>query len=112
MAPGVHLQVSGCTMAPRGTMIDRVYDLYDNLEKHRIMLSFKGDLSPELVSALLGLVERKMEGIEKDQRIRKKVFNVVMECLQNLYHHNSRIAVREGEKILTDEPQGVVMVAQ
>jgi hypothetical protein len=99
-------------MAPRGTMIDRVYDLYDNLEKHRIMLSFKGDLSPELVSAILGLVERKMELIEKDQRIRKKVFNVVMECLQNLYHHNSRISVREGEKVLTDEPQGVVMVAQ
>ena len=35
-----------------------------------------------------------------------------MECLQNLYHHNSRIAVREGEKVVTDEPQGVVMVAQ
>lgn len=88
-------------------MLDRVFDLYDELEKKRVMLSFKGDLSPELVTALLGLVERKMDLIEADQRVRKRVFNVVMECLQNLYHHNVRIAV----DIHTTDPQGVVMIA-
>lgn len=93
-------------------MLDRVFDLYDELEKQRIMLSFKGDLSPDLVTALLGLVERKMEVIETDQRVRKRVFNVVMECLQNLYHHNARLALKDGEVVRTDEPQGVVMIAQ
>ncbi|MFT3885081.1 MAG: SiaB family protein kinase [Flavobacteriales bacterium] len=93
-------------------MLERVFDLYDELEKQRIMLSFKGDLSPDLVTALLGLVERKMEVIETDQRVRKRVFNVVMECLQNLYHHNARMAMKDGAMVRTDEPQGVVMVAQ
>lgn len=93
-------------------MIDRIYDLYEDLDKHRIMLSFKGDLSPELVSALLGLVERKMEAIEPDTKVRKKVFNVVMECLQNLFHHNSRVAVAETGAGRKEEPQGMVMVAQ
>ena len=93
-------------------MLDRVFDMYDELEKQRIMLSFKGDLSPDLVTALLGLVERKMELIETDQRIRKRVFNVVMECLQNLFHHNARLTVKDGEVVRTDEPQGVVMIAQ
>ena len=66
-------------------MLERIHDLYDELERHRVMLSFKGALSPELVTALLGATERRMEGIEPDARTRKRVFNVVLECLQNLY---------------------------
>lgn len=92
--------------------MDRIYDLYDELEKQRIMLSFKGDLSPELIGALLSLVERKMNSTEPDQRVRKRVFNVVMECLQNLYHHNNRTFATDGDSKRKDEPQGVVMIAQ
>lgn len=92
-------------------MVDRIFDLYDEMEKQRIMLSFKGDLSPELISALLSLVERKMDVTEPDHRVRKRVFNVVMECLQNLYHHNSRAYGTEGDGKRKDEPQGVVMIA-
>ena len=91
-------------------MLHRVFDMYDALEKQRIMLSFKGALSPDLVTALLGLVERKMEAMEADPRMRKRVFNVVMECLQNLYHHNARIALNENGEVKTEEPQGVVMI--
>ena len=92
-------------------MVDRIFDLYDELEKQRIMLSFKGDLSPDLISALLSLVERKMNASEPDNRVRKRVFNVVMECLQNLYHHNSRTIGEAGDSKRTDDPQGVVMIA-
>ena len=88
-------------------MLDRVFDMYDELEKQRIMLSFKGNLSPELVTALLGLVERKMEVIEEDGRIRKRVFNVAMECLQNLYHHNAGSALPDR----AEDRQGVIMIA-
>jgi hypothetical protein len=93
-------------------MIQRIYDLYDALEKQRILLSFKGDLSPDLVTALLGIVERKMEHIEPDGKARKRVFNVVMECLQNLYHHNKKPTVDEGSHAEVNEPNGVVMIAQ
>lgn len=94
-------------------MLDRIHDLYNDLERHRVMLSFKGGLSPELVTALLGVTERRLEGIEPDTRIRKRVFNVVMECLQNLYHHNTKLdphLVQSLEQSI--EPQGVVMIAQ
>ena len=94
---------------PEQNMVDRIFDLYDDLEKQRIMLSFKGDLSTDLITALLGLVEKKMDVFETDQRIQKRVFNVVMECLQNLFHHNSRIAV--GNDNAQNEPHGVVMIA-
>lgn len=93
-------------------MVDRVYDLYDSLERQRILLSFKGDLSPELVTALLQLVERKMDVIEKDPKARKRVFNVVMECLQNLYHHNKRPDSDSSDPAEQKGRHGVVLIAQ
>ena len=92
-------------------MLDRVHDLYDELERNRVLLSFKGGLNPELISVILGLVERKLGSMETDQRARKRVFNVVVECLQNLYHHNGQKATPEEAAAVPREPQGVVMIA-
>ena len=69
------------------------------------MLSFKGELSPN-TAALLGLVEREAGALEEDVRLRKRLFNVVMECLQNLYHHNARIRAGASGPERTEEPQG------
>ncbi len=91
-------------------MLEHVYDLYDALEKQRIMLSFKGDLTPELVTALLAVVERKMEDLEPDAKARKRVFNVVMECLQNLYHHNVKVSSHAQGPVLSEPAQGVVLI--
>lgn len=90
-------------------MLERVYDLYTQLENGRVMLSFKGSLTTELITAILGLTERKMEVIETDARVRKRVFNVVMECLQNLFHHN-RAMIDKGP-VNGEEGHGVVMIA-
>ncbi len=92
-------------------MLDRIFDLYDDLEKQRIMLSFKGDLSPELISAILNLIEHKLDRCEEDSRMRKRVFNVVVECLQNLYHHHNRTTPEPDGTLRKEEPQGVVMIA-
>lgn len=92
-------------------MIERIHDLYDELERQRIMLSFKGSLTTELITALLGMIEHKMELLEPDGRTRKRVFNVVMECLQNLYHHKSSTPSGTAHGEDTSGPHGVVMIA-
>lgn len=67
-------------------MLD-LYDFYDKMERHNIMLSFKGAVTSELLSSILGIMESKMDHIDETPKIKKKVFNVLVECLQNLYHH-------------------------
>lgn len=94
------------------SMLDRIHDLYDELERQRVMLSFKGELSPELITVILGLVERKLDAIEPDHKARKRVFNVVVECLQNLYHHNGHLRTEGDNTVATSEPHGVVMIAR
>lgn len=91
-------------------MIERIFDLYDDLEKQRFMVAFKGGMSPELISALLDLVEQRLMASEQDPRVRKRVFNVVMECLQNLYHHRHSAAPKDLDA-QTEERQGVVLIA-
>ncbi len=67
-------------------MID-IYDLYNKMECNNIMLSFKGDITSELMTSILQIMESRLENMGEDPKIKKKVYNVLVECLQNLYHH-------------------------
>ena len=67
-------------------MLD-IYDFYGKMEKHNIMLCFKGAVTSELLSSILTIMESKMDTLEEAPKTKKKVFNVLVECLQNLYHH-------------------------
>lgn len=57
------------------------------MERNQIMLSFKGDITSELLTSVLQIMESKMDNLQEEPKIKKKVYNVLVECLQNLYHH-------------------------
>ena len=65
-----------------------IYEYYDHMEQQNIMLSFKGDLSEDMVTSIVDVVETKIEKFNSELKVKKKVINVLVECLQNLYHHN------------------------
>ena len=67
-------------------MID-IYDFYNKMQRNNIMLSFKGEISSELLTSILHITESKLDRMQEEPKIKKKVFNVLVECLQNLYHH-------------------------
>lgn len=67
-------------------MLD-IYDFYDKMERNKIMLSFKGDITSELLTSILQIMESKLDNMQEEPKIKKKVYNVLVECLQNLYHH-------------------------
>lgn len=48
------------------------------------MLSFKGQVSSDLTQSILSIVSSRLDKIEDNLRLRKKVFNVLVETLQNL----------------------------
>lgn len=64
-----------------------VYNLYRTMEEEHVILSFKGVVTAELLTSVLHIMESKMENMKESPKTRKKVFNVLVECLQNLYHH-------------------------
>ena len=64
-----------------------LFDIYEKMERNNIILSFKGTVTSELLSSILQIMENKLENADESPKIKKKVFNVLVECLQNLYHH-------------------------
>ena len=64
-----------------------VYSLYRTMEDENVILSFKGVVTADLLTSVLQIMEAKMDALNEPPRIRKKVINVLVECLQNLYHH-------------------------
>jgi len=73
-----------------------IYKFFRTLEDEHIILSFKGDFTSELLNAFLHLMEAKMNELKINTQQRKRVLNVLIESLQNLYHHiesNSEVEI-------------------
>ena len=67
--------------------VSDVYKFYQALEDEQIILSFKGEFTAELLTSFIHIIENKMNELGTDVRLRKRVFNVLIESFQNLYHH-------------------------
>lgn len=68
-----------------------VFDIYDKMERNNILLSFKGEITSDLLTSILQIMENKMDNMQEEPKMKKKVYNVLVECLQNLYHHLDEI---------------------
>jgi len=64
-----------------------LYNIYLNMEKENIILSFKGDITKDLLSSVYQIVEARMAIENEDPKRKKKFYHVLVECLQNMYHH-------------------------
>ncbi len=86
-------------------MID-IYDFYEKMTENDVMISFKGELTSELLTSILLSIESKLDFIEEVPKVRRKVFSVLVECLQNLYHHTD-----ENENGHSEERNAIFMVS-
>ena len=64
-----------------------VHEYYSKLNGGDVLVAFKGSITTDLINNVLEEIEEKMEGVDEQAKIRKKVYNVLVESLQNLYHH-------------------------
>ena len=66
------------------------------MENDEIILAFKGDITEELLTSVFQIMESRMEVSPDELRLKKKVNNILVECLQNVYHH--MVDFNDGEK--------------
>lgn len=64
-----------------------IYTLFKNMERDDIILSFKGDITQDLLSSVYQIMESRLENEQEDLRRKKKFYHILVECLQNVYHH-------------------------
>jgi hypothetical protein len=56
-----------------------------------VILHYKGNIDSDVINHVLDTVEDKMVEINEQSKLRKKVYNVLVESLQNLYHHVDKV---------------------
>jgi len=61
-----------------------------DMNENQLMLSYRGDMSHEIVMALLNLSERNLNQTNFDSSIKSRVFSVMVECLQNITQHSEK----------------------
>ena len=62
--------------------LNNVYNLYRTMEEENVILSFKGIVTPKLLTSVLHIMEAKMDSLQEAQRTRKKVFKGIVQRLQ------------------------------
>jgi len=62
-------------------------DYYQDLSKGDVILAYKGSITSELINDVLEGVEQKLEEAQEESKTRKKIYNVLVESMQNLFHH-------------------------
>lgn len=64
-----------------------INEYYEQLNEGEVILSYKGSITSDLISNVLEVVEEKLDDLGESSKVKKKVYNVLVEGLQNLYHH-------------------------
>ncbi len=61
--------------------------MHQMMLKNNIILVYEGEFTQEITKSVLAMAERNMDSIGEDSGIKRKVFNVMVECLQNIVKH-------------------------
>ena len=64
-----------------------INEYYTDISKGNILLAYKGSITSALINEVLEAIEDKLEEGNEEGKTRKKLYNVLVESLQNLYHH-------------------------
>jgi hypothetical protein len=73
-----------------------------------VILFYKGNVDSDVINHVLDTVEDKMVEGNEQSKLRKKVYNILVESLQNLYHHVDKVP--DDFEDQTSEKFGILLV--
>ena len=93
-----------------------VYNLHETLKAKKIILAFEGGFTQQVTKNILFLTEHKLTHSKEDELIKKKVFNVMVECLQNICKHADEVEkpedwLQDGIFMIGKDENGYFMVS-
>ncbi len=65
-----------------------IYSFHEEMLRNDFTLVYEGEITHQITKAFTSLAENNMERMSEDTSIKKKVFHVMVECLQNLSKHS------------------------
>ncbi len=75
--------------------LEFVYDFYKTMKVHEITLVYEGEITHQITKAFTSLAETNMMKELESNAVQKKVFHVMVECLQNISKHADEFAAKD-----------------
>lgn len=88
-----------------GSALSHINSLHQLLKTKKIILAFEGGFTQNLTKNILAMTENNMKN--EEEVVKKKVFNVMVECLQNICKHADEV-----EKPITTIQDGIFMIGK
>ncbi len=68
-----------------------IYDLHRTMISQKLILVYEGDFTQETTKSILTMAERNLDSSGEEASIKRKVFNVMVEALQNIVKHSDEL---------------------
>jgi len=68
-----------------------VNQLYSEICGNEVFFTYVGDIASGQINSILEEVESKLTSVSTKIKIRKKIYNILVESLQNLFHHSEEV---------------------
>ncbi len=85
-----------------------VYKFHEAMVQQKLSLVYEGEVNQSITKIFAAMTENKMEESEDDLTTKKRVYHVMVECLQNICKH--------ADELETGEPEipgsGIIMVGR
>lgn len=72
--------------------MEYIFNLHKSLIEKNIILAYEGEFTQEITKSVLSMTERNLESMGEESSIKRKVFNIMVECLQNVVKHSEETA--------------------
>ena len=69
------------------TNVDQHLDIDRMMSDNELILAYRDHITESAVQQLLSIAELKLVQTSDDKRLRKRVFHILVECLQNIVNH-------------------------
>ncbi len=90
------------------SFLEFVYSFYKTMDDHEITLVYEGEVTHQITKAFTSLTETNMQKDEESNSTQKKVFHVMVECLQNISKHADIIE----DSYINRDGRGIFMVSK
>jgi hypothetical protein len=85
-----------------------VYDFYQGIRTHEITLAYEGEMNHQLMQNFTNIAMGRMSVDKEKRQVSKKVYHVMIECLQNISKHAFHTDVETQE----DLNHGILIISK
>ena len=78
--------------------LEFAYRFHNQMREQELMLAYEGDISQQLTKAFSAMAEDALEKNNEDEKVKRRLFHVMVESLQNLSKHSDNPSTGESAR--------------